>query len=240
MANKTSKKAQQESPLAELFRGPWTTAEAAEIGGIEASTVRNWLARSSPSVHPEQRVLRGRVYHWTRNADPEREDRLRKAAVEIRASLEKAGEDPMRVTDKIAKLMREPGEVATAELVEAFVLAELTRCGVAPKRARQLGKADLIEELTRRLFERAYGEIDGGSRRTPGGAVPGPLVVVEVHGDEETPEVFEVEPDGLLEHLREETAATRIVVDPAKLFRRLVARIEKVKADRPAPREHTP
>lgn len=239
---KTSRKAERESLSAELFRGPWTTAEAAEVAGLEASVVRNWLTRSSASIEPDQRVLQGRAYFWTRGADPEREERLLKAAAEIRTSLEKAGEDPMRINDRIAKLMREPGEVATVELVEAFVLAELARCGIAPKRARQLGKADFVEELTRRLFERAFGEIAGGGRRSPRGEAPGPLLVVEVHEDEETPEVFVVDPEGLLDHVREVTspAATRIVIDTGKLFKRLVARVERVKAARPPGSEATP
>src|SRR5689334_7301025 len=121
---KTSKKAEPASPFADLFRGPWSTAETAAVAGIEASIIRNWSARSSPSVSPDKRVLQGRTYFWTRDAEPEREEQLRKAAIKLRSMLEKAGEDPGWITDKVAKLMREPGEVTTVELIETFVLAK--------------------------------------------------------------------------------------------------------------------
>jgi hypothetical protein len=227
----TRKKAERASSFADLFRGPWSTAETAEVAGVEPPTIRNWCS-------PKRRVLDGRSYFWTRDAEPERAQQLRKAAVGLRTTLEKAGGDPMWITDQVAKLLREPGEVATVELVQAFVLAELARCGIAPDRGRALvasGKANLVEELTRNLFERAYGELQGAGRRDPHGASPGHLLVVDVHPEETTPDVLYIDRKDLLDHLGDEKnpTATRIVIDPAKLFRRLVVRVENVKAQRP-------
>jgi hypothetical protein len=249
MTKKTTKKTERESPFAETFRGPWTTAEAAQVGEIDAPIVRNWIARSSDSVAPDQRVLQGRSYFWTRDVEPEREQRLRELAIEMRTRLSADGMDDMRITDKIARLMREPGEVVTAELVETFVLAELTRCGLSPGRARKvkLGKAELVEQLTRDLFERAYGKLEvrdreGPRRLPPEGASSGPLLIAEAQAGDEPPDLLYVERDDLVEYLSDEKnpAATRIAIDTAKLFRRLVARVEKVKAARPAEPEPKP
>lgn len=144
-----TKKTPRREPI--IPPGPFSTAVVATTAGVPQPTVRSWTDPARGWRDPREM--------WPSRYGKTSEQRLQ-AALKVRAQLEAAGEDVAWIDETLARMKQPSGprHYSDVELLQVCALAELTRNGISPARARGDGDADtyLLDALTRELAVRAY------------------------------------------------------------------------------------
>jgi hypothetical protein len=207
--------AEAKEQLVAFLRGPWSTAQVAHVAGVPVGRVRNWGDRTPRRISPP-------------------------------AFLKLEGHE------------RDAGQgFTTAELFKACALAEAGRYGIAPDTGEYLVTQIAANLFERAFGHRAR----AGEAREPAEfewSAPG-YVVAEVrepdfslsdvstdvrsaverrsreHGNDGTPPQLSIQPVADLAayfaQSDRQASATWIVVDTARLFRRILARLAEARAE---------
>lgn len=209
-----------------LLHNRWSPPEVALVAEVPESTVRNWKARGFVTARSFLKL----------DGEDLQPDRRRAAALKLKAETVAAGEDARWIDEALSRLDQQKGpvEFTVAELLQVCALAELSRVGIAPAQAAD---SYLVDKLTRDLFDRACGRPAAGERPTLDPGEPRYLVAERRTSAPALSIQCGLVPDELVAYFKDveerRSSASWVVVDTAKLLRRILMALVRLRGPRP-------